>query len=60
MLHRYIPISLLCWRKIFANLRPKGNILLLGEFNARVGKSNDVDNVIGSFWELLVMIMEIY
>ena len=29
----------------------KGRVLLLGDFNARVGKSNDVDDVIGMFGE---------
>ena len=29
----------------------KGRVLLLGDFNARVGKSNDVDNVIAMFGE---------
>ena len=29
----------------------KGRVLLLGDFNARVGKSNDVDDVIGIFGE---------
>ena len=29
----------------------KGRVLLLGDFNARVGKSNDLDDVIGMFGE---------
>ena len=29
----------------------KGRVLLLGDFNARVGKSTDVDDVIGIFGE---------
>ena len=29
----------------------KGRVLLLGDFNARVGKSNDLDYVIGMFGE---------
>ena len=29
----------------------KGRVVLLGDFNARVGKSNDVDDVIGMFGE---------
>ena len=30
-------------------LQSKGRVLLLGDFNARVGKSNDLDDVIGKF-----------
>ena len=29
----------------------KGKVSLLGDFNARVGKNNDVDGVIGMFGE---------
>ena len=29
----------------------KGRVLLLGDFNARVGKSDDIDDVIGMFRE---------
>ena len=29
----------------------KGRVLLLGDFNARVGKSSDIGNVIGMFAE---------
>ena len=29
----------------------KGRVVLLGDFNARVGKSTDVDDVIGIFGE---------
>ena len=29
----------------------KGPVLLLGDFNARAGKSKDVDDVIGTFGE---------
>ena len=29
----------------------KGRVVLLGDFNARVGKSDDVDDVIGMFGE---------
>ena len=29
----------------------KGRVFLLGDFNARVSKSNDVDDVIGMFGE---------
>ena len=38
----------------------KGRVVLLGNFNARVGKSDDVDDAIGMFGKLLVIIMVIY
>ena len=38
----------------------KGRVLLLGDFNARVGKSEDVDDVIGMFGEMLIIVMVIY
>ena len=38
--------------------KSKGRVLLLVDFNARVGKSNDVDDVIGMFGELLVIVTE--
>ena len=31
--------------------KQKGRVVLLGDFNARVGKSVDVDDVIGMFGE---------
>ena len=41
-------------------LQSKGRVLLLGDFNARVGKSEDVNDVIGMFEEALVIVMVIY
>ena len=31
--------------------KPKGRVILLGDFNARVGRSTDVDDVVGMFGE---------
>ena len=33
------------------SFKQKGRVVLLGDFNARVGKSVDVDDVIGMFGE---------
>ena len=33
------------------NLKQKGKVVLLGDFNARVGRSSEVDDVIGMFGE---------
>ena len=38
----------------------KGRVLLLGVFKARVDKSEDVDDVIAMFGEILVIVMVIY
>ena len=43
--------------------KSKGRVLLLGDFNARVGKSSDVIDVVGMFGEdthVLVIVMVIY
>ena len=36
--------------------KQKGKVVLLGDFNARVGRSSEVDDVIGMFGEMLVVI----
>ena len=36
----------------------KGRVVLLGDFNVRVGRSTDVDDVIGMFGRRLVMPVE--
>ena len=38
----------------------KGTLLGLGVFNARVGKSDDVDDVISMLGEIIVILMVIY
>ena len=38
-------------KKDVLEYQQKGRVVLLGDFNARVGKSTDVDDVIGSFGE---------
>ena len=41
------------------SFKQKGRVVLLGDFNARVGNSVDVDDVIGMFGEVFVMGMGI-
>ena len=40
------------------SFKQKERVVLLGDFNARVGKSVDVDDVIGMFGGRLIMRME--
>ena len=37
--------------------KQKGRVVLLGDFNARVGRSTDVDDVIGIFGEETSMLV---
>ena len=39
------------FKKDMLSFKQKGRVVLLGDFNARVGKSVDVDDVIGMFGE---------
>ena len=43
--------ALLLWTAVIGGLVEKGQVVLLGDFNARVGRSVEVDDVIGIFGE---------
>ena len=47
----YMPTDCTNSARMYLALRKKGRVVLLGDFNARVGKSVEMDNVIGMFGE---------